>query len=233
MGLDEKFTKKRNRFTEKYSNISEGWGLDVAQVELITKTIEDRLLNNDGLINEESTDNLAYHKDKRTLFEYAYDVHDGWVQEDLIKIWFENKIKKINENLQFVNVGTDNDRIFQIKNEKKITSTPDFNITLNGKLIKKIETQVARESRNSFDMKENKIKTSIQENGIIMWVIIPDNKFFIIDPTNEMSGLETYYNFLWQKQCYNINSNFIENVGGFYDMKDDLSDAYLKKIGLK
>jgi len=227
------YNEKRKKFIEKYDSLNKDWGIDKNLIEDICLTYEQKFLTSLNDIQNTDIQNLKFHIDIRKPHEYVYDVYDGWIQEDLLKIWFDNKIKRIDQNLSIVNNGTDKDRVFQIENKSNITSTPDFLLCYNDKPIKKIETQFSREKRTIYDMKTYKVDKVFNENGVFLWINLPENKFFILYPKNEKSHFEKYFNPAWGKHTYRITEEKINYLGGMCDMKEELNNNHLEKLNIK
>ena len=97
-----------------------------------------------------------------------------------------------------------------------------------------IELQMARtELVKGYDMKETKVKRAIKDGNLFLWVIIPKDEYFIIDPRSEMLSLKPESNPLWGgKTVYHISQRFIEEIGGYSKMIDAMPSKFIKKLKL-
>lgn len=226
------FDKKRKKFIKKYEKLNESWGIDRAIIIDICSSYEAKYYKSLIDIEKLGTDNLKFHIDIRKPHEYVYDVYDGWIQEDLLKIWLNQKLKTINNDYYVDNNGTDKDRVFQIEKKMNITSSPDFLLYYKDIPLKKIETQFSRDFRTIYDMKTYKVDKVSKENGVFLWVNLPENKFFILNPLEDKIYFEEYYNPAWGKTTYRITKENIDLLGGMIDMKNELNNKHLEKLNI-
>ncbi|MEM3723728.1 MAG: hypothetical protein QW179_04735, partial [Candidatus Hadarchaeales archaeon] len=174
----------RRPFREKYKGVPIRWQVEERIVSELIEFYEKKL--DEALLHIRSGGRVglpSFFRNRRTDEEYIYDLIDGWLVEDIIyKGWLSPRLKKAFPDVQISLVGTDKDRVIEWENPSKITTRPDFKYSVSGK-SKRIELQMAREERDSFDMKETKIKRALKEGDIIyMWVIIPNDRYFLLDP---------------------------------------------------
>lgn len=137
-----------------------------------------KVLNKEIDINK-----LRFNKDNRTSAEYGNKIHRGWFYEDIIKEWFKNRLYKLDSNYIIELSGSDNDRIIT-DNKKKITTLPDINIKTDNFELN-VELQISEKNRDKlgYDHKLSKIKRYIKSNNtFILWIIIEDKQFFILNP---------------------------------------------------
>ena len=86
---------------------------------------------------------------------------------------------------------------------------------------------------NGYDMKEGKVNRAIREGNYFLWILIPTNEYFIIDPSKELNTISPKPNPLWGgKMVYHIDYEFIDKIGGLGKIKDSLSGMYMKKLGI-
>lgn len=219
---------------KKYSDLSDRWNIDKDIVFYILRRYEKLLISETEKLKSESMKLPKYFKDRRTDEEYIYDIIDGWAMEDIIcDAWLRPRLLKINKDIEIKVMGTNRDRIIQKYTPSNITTNPDFIFSFKGKDVG-IELQMARsELRNGYDMKDTKVQRAIKNGNYFLWVIIPNDEFFIIDPQKEMVGIKTQPNPLWGgKIVYHISQEFIKNIGGYSKMNEGINDNYVSKLNL-
>lgn len=225
----------RKNFIDKYERLSIDWNIDEQMVYYIIRRYEKLLLNEIEKLKSGNLKLPKYFKDIRTDDEYIYDIIDGWLIEDIIcDAWFRNRILKSLPNAEIKIMGTNRDRIIQTYDSSKISTKPDF-IFSNGLEDIRIELQMARkELPYGYDMKETKVQRAINENNLFLWIIIPSNSFFIIDPNKDLKGIIPKPNPYWgNKLVYHFDISLIKTFGGSYFLKDDLPLIYQNKLRLK
>ena len=223
----------RKPFEEKYSELYKDWNIekDLAAyiIRRYTKKHEDELRS----LERNELKLPKYFKDRRTDQEYLYDLIDGWLIEDLIcDAWLRTNLQLLNENVVVNQMGTNRDRTFQKIDPGKITTDPDFIFSVSG-VKQGVELQMARTARPSqgYDMKESKINRAISQNHLFLWIIIPDNQYFFLDPSKYFKDKEPRSNPLWGgKNVYTIEPTDI-NLIGLENMKDGINEKY--KVLLK
>src|SRR3989344_2268216 len=219
----------RVSFLKKYSDLPDRWNIDKDIVFYILRRYEKLLISETEKLKSESMKLPKYFKDRRTDEEYIYDIIDGWVMEDIIcDAWLRPRLLKINKDIEIKVMGTNRDRIIQKYNPSNITTNPDFIFSFKGKDMG-IELQMARsELKNGYDMKDTKVQRAIKNGNCFLWVIIPNDEFFIIDPQKEMTNIKTQPNPLWGgKMVYHISQEFIKNIGGYSKMNENISSKYI------
>lgn len=224
----------RTPFSQKYSDLPQKWKIDEDIVFYILRRYEKLLTSELEKLKTEGMALPKFFKDHRTDEEYIYDIMDGWVMEDIIcDAWLRPRMLQINRNIEIKVMGTNRDRIIQKYNPQNITTKPDFIFSLDGKDVG-IELQMARrELSGGYDMKETKVKRAIESGHLFLWVIIPNNEYFIVAPSLEMKDKKPQPNPLWGgKMVYHIDQNFIKDIGGYSKMEDKLSDNCMRKLGL-
>ncbi len=224
----------RDSFSKKYSGLPKRWNINSDIVFYILRRYE-KLLNIEiEKLKSEEIKLPKYFKDRRTDEEYIYDIIDGWVMEDIIcDAWLRPRLLKINSNLEIKVMGTNRDRVIQKYNANNITTNPDFIFTVDGKDIG-IELQMARGVlKSGYDMKDTKVQRAIKNGSYFLWVIIPNDEFFIINPQKEMIGMPTQSNPLWGgKMVYHISNKFIEDIGGYSKMSESINNIYTSKLNI-
>ncbi len=224
----------RELFSEKYSSLANFWNMDNDLLYYIIRRYEKLYDIEIEKLKDEGMQLPNYFKDKRTDEEYIYDLIDGWVMEDIIcDAWLRPRLLKIDSSIIIKVMGTNRDRVIQKNNPKAISTEPDLIFSRNG-VETRIELQMARKAiPGGYDMKQTKVERAIRENNYFLWVIIPANKYFIINAQKEMSNLTPIPNPFWGgKIAYHIDQNFISSIGDYSSMSDELSDVYCKKLGL-
>lgn len=224
----------RESFTKKYSDLPTRWNIDSDIVFYILRRYEKLLSSEIEKLKTEWMQLPKYFKDKRTDEEYIYDIIDWWVMEDIIcDARLRPRLLKINKDIEIKVMGTNRDRVIQKYNSNNITTNPDFIFSIWWKDIG-IELQMARSVlKNWYDMKDSKVQRAFQNWNYFLWVIIPNNEFFIINPQKEMNDMKPQANPLWWgKMVYHISQSFIENIGWYSKMNEDINDLYLSKLWL-
>ena len=175
-----------------------------------------------------------FFSDRRTDEDYVYDLIDGWLVEDVIcDAWLRINLQKRNPAITIKQMGTNSDRTLQKFNPRKITTNPDFIYSLNN-LERAIELQMAREARTKtgYDMKESKVKKAMEQNNLFLWIIIPDGKYFFLNPSGYFQNAVPRVNHLWgDKMVYTISPDEIEQIG-LEEMKDGIHPKYFKLLGI-
>ena len=219
---------------KKYSDLPDRWNIDKDIVFYILRRYEKLLISETEKLKSESMKLPKYFKDRRTDEEYIYDIIDGWAMEDIIcDAWLRPRLLKINKDIEIKVMGTNRDRIIQKHTPSNITTNPDFIFSFKGKDVG-IELQMARsELKNGYDMKDTKVQRAIKNGNYFLWVIIPNNEFFIIDPKKEMVNIKPQPNPLWGgKMVYHISQEFIKNIGGYSKMNENINSKYISKLNL-
>ena len=225
---------KRDSFLKKYSDIPDRWDVDGDIVYYILRRYEKLLDNEIKDLQKNGMRLPKFFRDRRSDEEYVYDIIDGWVMEDIIcDAWLRPRLLKVANNIEIKVMGTNRDRVIQKYDPRNISTKPDFVFSQNGKEMG-IELQIAREAlKSGYDMKVTKVKRAINNDSYFLWVIIPEDAFFILRPRMDMTNILPRTNPLWGgKMVYHISQQFILNIGGYSKMKDDLSDAVIAKLGL-
>jgi len=180
------YDEKRPPFEVKYKNIAQRWGIDESAVAAIirryTELFEEIL---EKIRRGEQLQLSRYYRDIRRPEEYAYDVVDGWIIEDLVGVvWLPTKVKEINPSVVVTRSGADRSREFVFKGTNRITTEPDFRYTDRHGVERKIELQMARRELKCFDMKESKVERVLREGRIVyLWILLPSDEYFLVDPT--------------------------------------------------
>lgn len=220
----------RRLFSEKYKDLVKRWGINYEILSYIIRRYEKLLFSEQDSLKENKMKLPEYFRDKRTEGEYLYDLIDGWLMEDIIcDAWLRPKLLEIKSDITIKNIGTNRDRVVQKIDPSKISTKPDFVFETNKKSIG-IELQMARTALSKgYDMKEPKVKRAIEEGNIFLWVIVSEDKYFIINPQSEMSSLTPLVNQLWGgKKVYHISQEFIEQIGGYSKMTDKIPNKFIK-----
>jgi len=176
------------------------------------------------LLKENKIKLPSFFKDRRTDEDYIYDLIDGWLMEDIIcDAWLRERLMAIDKTITVVHMGTNRDRTLQKYNPRNITTEPDFLYkTTKGKEIK-IELQMARKPRKEgYDMKDTKVKRALENGHIFLWVIVPNDKFFVVEPNKDLQGVVPMTNPLWGgKLVYRLALPKCKQLG-MYDMSSEI-----------
>ena len=224
----------RRLFSEKYNDLVARWNISGEILSYIIRRYEKLLIREQKSLKENAIKLTRFFRDRRTDEEYLYDLIDGWLMEDIIcDAWLKPKLLQIKSDIEIKNMGTNRDRVIQKSDSSKISTKPDFVFEAKGQDIG-IELQMARtELPKGYDMKETKVKRAIKDGNLFLWVIVPKDEYFIIDPRGEMSALKPEPNPLWGgKAVYHISQQFIEEIGGYSKMIDKIPSKFIKKLKL-
>lgn len=180
-----------SNYYEKYSEVSDLWGINKDVVVEVINKYSIKLI--EELLDDTPWDLPKYFKDRRTNEEYLNDLLEGQMMEELIVRWF------ISKGYNAKRAGADADGIVQ-RNSVKITTTADLDVE-----GRSVELQMARKRLQSYDVKEGKIKRALKNNTTIMFLLLKEDNYFIIDPNKHLEGAKLYPNPRYGgKMCYNF-----------------------------
>jgi hypothetical protein len=198
----------------EYIEIAKRWGLEEEIIEKIV--IKNRDLLSFWLREAEKFKQKypmkslfpKFLRDVRTDEEYIRDIVEGWLIEDLIFVWLQHKISKLDSKASIEMSGTDKSRKIIFGTQKGITTKPDIKVTFsNGKVVY-IEFQSARKKLYAFDMKKDKVENILKKDRpkfIFLWWDKVRNKYFILKPTELITKVKPTPNPLWGgKETYRV-----------------------------
>ena len=224
----------RRPFEEKYAEIAKRWKISDEIVNYIIRRYTKKLAEELERLKVEDIKLPKFFRDRRTDEDYVYDLIDGWMMEDVVcDGWLRTRLLAIDDKIKITHMGTNRDRTLQKFNPRKITTQPDFIYEAAlGKEIR-IELQMARASRKEgYDMKESKVKRARKERNIFLWIIIPEDSFFIIDPDSDLDGVEPISNPLWGgKMVYRLGPAEIQEIGK-YPLAGEIPKKFYRFLGL-
>ena len=220
----------RRLFTEKYPDIAKAWGLEghEPQIKSIVCGYSGKYERELPLVQNGEIKLDKYYQDNRQPEEYFYDVLDAWVVEDIAEIWLKERLSKLNPAFVVGRLGSDKDRIFQTRDSYKITTNADFVCSLNG-FKRKIEMQMSRRSRRTYDMKKGKVERAFREGILFLWFVIPENAYFFCDPNKDLKDVKPTCNPDWGKDTYLLASSAVKH----YLVRDDFGEEVYEILGLK
>jgi hypothetical protein len=224
----------REPFSKKYESLAAQWEIDEDLVFYILRRYEKLYLHSLEDLKTNRIQLPPHFKDRRSDEEYIYDIMDGWLMEDVVcDAWLRPRLLHKNPRIEIKVMGTNRDRVIQKFDPKAITTLPDLIFSLDG-VEKRIELQMARKILpNGYDMKAGKVKRAISERNYFLWILIPTNEYFIIDPSTELNKISPIPNHLWGgKMVYHIDYELIDKIGGLGKIKDSLSDIYMNKLDI-
>lgn len=225
----------RRPFQEKYSDLPKRWKINDDLVNYIIRRYSKKLEEELQKLKVEGIKLPKFFRDKRTDEEYVYDLIDGWLIEDIIcDAWLRSRLLKIDEKITIIHMGTNRDRTLQKFSPKNISTVPDFVYKTSCCKEIKIELQMARESRESkgYDMKESKVKRARKEGYLFLWVIIPEDSFFIINPLTDLNDIEPIINPSWGgKSVYRLGQEKLKKFSK-YPMSGEIPKEYYQLLGL-
>lgn len=225
----------RRPFEKKYADLAKRWKISDEIVNYIVRRYTKKLEEETQRLKMEGIKLPRFFRDRRTDEEYVYDLIDGWLIEDIVcDAWLRSRLLSIDKAIEITYMGTNRDRTIQKYNQRKITTNPDFAYkTSTGKEIR-IELQMARESRKEgYDMKESKVNRAKECGNIFLWVIIPEDVFFIIDPKSDLKGVDPIINPLWGgKMVYRLGPDKLAEIGKF-PMSGEIPMKFYPILGLQ
>jgi len=224
----------RRPFEKKYDDIPTRWKVSGDIVAYIIRRYSKKLEDELRMLKEESLKLPRFFRDRRTDEEYVYDLVDGWLLEDIIcDAWLRDKILSIDSTVEITHMGTNRDRTLQKFNPRKITTEPDFAYLAASKQKVQIELQVAREARpkEGYDMKVSKVNRARKSGNLFLWVVMPEDSFFFLDPVSDITG-EPRTNPLWGgKEVYTLTPVKLAEVGK-YPMAGSIPQKWHAMLGL-
>lgn len=159
--------------------------------------------------------NITFTRDRRTPVEYALDLVFGWVVEDTILVYLNNKgidaelvgADKFREFLSSGKIKSDSDMVIEGRNT-------DIYVDLDGYWSK----------NNSLDLRMSKYNKMIKQESLLIGVSPQDSKIILLDLA-EKHEIEIRNNPLWGgKEVATIN-NVSEKLNGL-----DIFDKSLYNI---
>ena len=216
-------------FKDRYQTIANDWNLNRSVCTRIinrySKKLEEEMADNSPVILPPS------FKDRRTDKEYIFDLIEGWIIEDFILAWFRNRIP----GLKTSRAGKDSNRRIRRKSHGKISSRPDLHIITPRGCKRPLEVQVSRlEGQARFDVKTSKFDYLRRKGGMIIFVLLHENRFFIVYPRHILElGLQPAPNPCFGgKMTYCFTRKDIEKIG-LHRLDGDLPDGLCKRLGIQ
>lgn len=221
----------RRPFEEKYSELPERWAVDEHLVsEIISRYSQELMV----LLKEQKKFRLpGYFADRRSDEEYLYDLLDGWLIEDIVYVaWLEPRLKSIEPEVKVNYAGANHDRKVRFDAFGEITTEPDFVCKFPEGSEVKVELQMARKPRSSYDMKKSKIERATKAGNIVyLWVLLPTDEYFLLDP-GIFVGREATPNPSWGgKEVYSVYLSEVQaNDWGPYQMRSELPERVVELL---
>lgn len=200
---------------EQLIQFLEGWGMKKEAEILFEREYKHRL----GEKPPESIDDWI--RNRRNVEAFQRDILLSWFVENVFRLWLERKLKANNPDIQVTKFGSNADRrIIPGKAPKGVTTIPDYEIHLPDGRIKRVEFHFATAKLRAYDIKEDDPKRMEEYNGIILFAILPERKFFILkDPNWILDNFELRPNPRWGgKPCYNMPASKLN----WYDADEPL-----------
>lgn len=211
--------KIRSTFKEKAQVLSNALNLEFTLVSKLCESYQSKL---NRVLQEENLCNYTESlRDKRTTKEYLYDLFDGWLVEDLLTFKLGQELKQIDKDyrllLQGCEMGLEGRNVFF--SSKMISSKSDLEIALRNKKIK-IELQFANQDRQSYDIKETKMRQLRKEQAFILIYSLDKKQGFILDTQKDRNLGKMQPNPRWGgKMSFNFSKETISRHIGFEDLK--------------
>lgn len=223
----------RRPFEEKYRDIPTRWKVSGDIIEYIIRRYTKKLEEELNMLSQVGFKLPKFFQDRRTDEEYVYDLIDGWLVEDIIcDAWLRDRILSIDKTINITHMGTNRDRTLQKFNPREITTEPDFVYSTTSKTRVQIELQIARKARprQGYDMKASKVNRARKSENIFLWVIIPEDSFFLLDPLTDITG-DPRPNLLWGgKEVYTLTPAQLAVVGQ-YPMEGSIPQKWHAMLG--
>ena len=177
-------------YYEKYIGIHKRWKLNELEVKKILDDAFVQLI--EELIDETPWTLSKYFRDTRTNDEYAYDLIEGRVIEELLVLWYQTCGYRAKRR------GSDSDNRIIRSGKAKITTSADLEV--NGQLV---EVQISRAGkRKNYHIKKNKGKRILDGENILQFVV--KDEYFIVGP-NEIAKAPIIRNPCYGgKECYEL-----------------------------
>lgn len=148
---------------------------------------------------------MKYRKDSRNKIKFAADIKDSTdIEQRLIQLYIAFLNKTTKSVWTYKDRGVDNSGSL-IEDDRKVTTSADFEIFENGKSIGLFDIKFARKLVRDLHLKENHLASYIKQNaGIILFMNAEsDHPCYVV---LEVLQLEDIINnckrvFFWQKWC--------------------------------
>lgn len=220
--------KQRIAFTLKFKSLASSFNLNPQSLQ---KFLHEYELKYVKAVKELQNTNFGYGlTDNRKVHEYLYDLCEGWIMEDLICLKLKQSLSQNNISVR-MNGCEITDKGRQILTTK-ISSRSDL-VIKSPTRSQKLEIQFANKDRDSYDIKETKIKEAQKEQALIFIFSLPLEKGFIIDPLSpsQMQASKLISNQGWGgKLSYKFYKDDISHLGGFISL-EQLSEKLKAKLG--
>jgi hypothetical protein len=218
--------KQRIAFTLKFKNLSQTFQINSQSLNSFLKNYEQKYIQ---AVKDLQSTNFSYGlTDTRKVHEYLYDLCEGWIMEDLI-CW---KLKNLSQGSYSVKMnGCEISESGRKILTNKISSKSDLLIKGN-KRTQKLEIQFANKDRNTYDIKETKIKEAQKEQALVFVYSLPLEKGFLIDPLSpaQMQASSLINNQGWGgKLSYQFYKEDIQKIGGFISL-EELSQKLKERV---
>ena len=206
--MNKTMSRNRSPFNKKYpiSETADKFAMPESVVSEVVKWHSDKLLREMASDRAQHglTMSLIAFCDNRIPNEYLYDVVDGWLGEVLVRKWLDPRIKKLLPDVVIESAGADADRVIQYDDPHKISTEPDL-LVRRGGIIQPLEIQVSHLERNSYDMKDGKAGRACKEDGIFLWVVLEEGRYFLFDPYWQLHETKEIANKAWNgKMVYRL-----------------------------
>lgn len=200
---------------DKLRRLGRRWG--------VKEEILDKLVEKYEKVLEETPPDIEINnwiRNRRSPKKFVEDLVTSWFVEDLIGEWLRQKIKEIDPEAIVRGAGTDKERrIIPGQRPKGVTTKSDFEVIFSDGTERRVEVQYSNEDRDSYDIKDSKVRRALKEGTLFVFVILPKDKYFTLTPQEVVRGREPYPNPRWGgKPCYNIPKREVV----YKDMKEPL-----------
>lgn len=187
----------KESFKNKYKDIATRWGIEAG----LAYTIVDKYQKMWDYGVQEGFDklfNLVYFRDRRSPEEYAYDLMEGWLLEELVANgWLTKKVFELDPKAVVLIKGSDKDRVMK-SNPYEITTEQDVQIIWGNGNAKKVEIQSTRQGRRrSYDHKVGKVKRAQKDSSIFLWVNPVEDEMFLVNSGDLLTNAYKRANFAY------------------------------------
>lgn len=190
--------KERKIFEQKYK--------DYLGNEEVQKCVETY-----NTFKENPSELNSYLQGRRTKFEYAYDVCNGWIEEIIFRERLNSAFQERGSDVMLRSNGKDKDRVFR-RTSGRVSAAPDF-LMLRGHMYRHLELKMSVSIRNPTTPKKKSYEKTKDHKGLMLYHYKDVDKYFLLDlardhnfeckPNERMDG----------KECYIVPNEFVlENL---------------------
>lgn len=151
---------------------------------------------------------MKYRRDRRTVEQFAKDIKATSDIENRLMALFIAHLNKTTKSVwTHQSIGVDSTGTL-IKDDKKVSADPDFEIYKNQTLFGKFDVKFSRKKVDCLHLKENQIKKYIKQGaGVILFMDIESPKFVMLTAIDlETICKDNKRVMFWDKWCRKIET---------------------------